>query len=77
MAIKRFLVVEDSFIGMRLIRAEDKKVVEIETDPDKGGMIPGTNLAEVDENDNLIGAPEESKGAKSARKKKEDSSDLA
>ena len=54
MAKKRFLVVEDSFIGMQLIRAEDKKVVEIETDPKKGGMIPAQNLVEVDENDQPV-----------------------
>lgn len=51
MAKKRFLVVEDSFIGMQLIRAEEKKIVEIETDIDKGGMTPGANLLEVDEAD--------------------------
>jgi hypothetical protein len=51
---KRFLVVEDSFIGMKLIKAEDKQIVEIEVDVDKGGMTPGSNLVEVDEDGNPI-----------------------
>lgn len=48
MAKKRFLVVKDSFIGLEYIRAEQNKIVEIETDPKEGGMTPGTNLVEVD-----------------------------
>lgn len=52
MAKKRFLVVKDSFIGMNLIKADmpvSKRIVEIETDPEKGGMRPGSNLVECDE----------------------------
>jgi hypothetical protein len=49
MAKKHFKVVADSFIGMTLIKAEDNKVVEIETDIEKGGMTPGDNLLEVEE----------------------------
>lgn len=52
MAKKRFLVVEDSFIHMKLIRADAPvaaRIVEIETDPEQGGMTPGSNLVECDE----------------------------
>lgn len=63
MAKKRFLVIKDSFIGLEYIRAEQNKVVEIETDPAEGGMIPGSNLVEVDEADNPV-------AAKSARSRK-------
>lgn len=56
MAKKRFLVVEDSFINMRLIRADEKAIVEIETDIDAGGMTPHTNLVEVDENGTPVAA---------------------
>lgn len=49
MAKKRFLVVEDSYIGGALIKADERKIVSIETDIEKGGMTPGTNLVEVDE----------------------------
>lgn len=60
MAKKRFLVVKDSFIGMNLIKADmpvSKRIVEIETDPEKGGMRPGSNLVECDEQGHpLVGA---------------------
>jgi hypothetical protein len=49
MAKQRFLVAEDSFIGMELIRAEQRKIVTIETDPEKGGMRPGKALIPVDD----------------------------
>lgn len=79
MAKKRFLVVEDSFIGMTLIRAEDKKIVEIETDIEKGGMTPGSNLVEVDENDQPItdAITEAPVKAGRSKAKKDEASDLA
>lgn len=67
MAKKRFLVIEDSFIGMKLIRAEAKEIVEIETDPELGGMTPGSNLLEVDESGNAV-ASEQAAPAKRTRK---------
>lgn len=57
MAKKRFLVVEDSFIGMKLIRADapvEQRIVEIETDIEQGGMTPHTNLVECDEKGNPV-----------------------
>lgn len=63
MAKKRFLVVEDSFIGLAFIRAEDKKIVEIETDVEQGGMTPSTNLVEVDENDQPVAVKQSRKKA--------------
>lgn len=57
MAKKRFLVIADSFINMRLIRADmpvKDRVIEIETDPEQGGMRPGSNLVECDENGNPV-----------------------
>lgn len=56
MAKKRFLVIADSFIGMKLIKAESKEIVEIETDPELGGMRPGSNLVEVDDKGNPVAA---------------------
>lgn len=63
MAKKRFLVVKDSFIGLEYIRAEQNKIVEIETDPAEGGMTPGSNLVEVDE----AGTPVAAKSARSRK----------
>lgn len=57
MAKKHFLVIEDSFIGMRLIKADapvEQRVVHIEVDPEEGGMTPASNLVECDEAGNPI-----------------------
>lgn len=69
MAKKRFLVVEDSFIQMRLIRADmpvAQRIVEIETDPEQGGMTPSGNLVECDEEGNPLVAA----AAKSSKTKR-------
>lgn len=71
---KHFLVVADSFIGMNMVRADDKKVVEIETDIAKGGMTPGENLLEVEQEDNADGSTRwvsvAERSARSAKKSK-------
>ncbi len=67
MARKRFLVVEDSFIGMTLIKGDERKIVEIETDVALGGMTPGSNLVEVDENGNPVGVEQVQSGARKRR----------
>lgn len=57
MAKKRFLVTKTSYINGRLIREdmpEAQRIVEIETDPAAGGMKPGSNLVEVDEDNKPI-----------------------
>lgn len=49
-----YKVLETSFIGQALV--EVGKVIEINDDPAKGGMHPGSNLAKCDEEGNLIAA---------------------
>jgi len=47
-----YKVLETSFIGQALVEVD--KVIEINDDPTKGGMSPGSNLAKCDEAGNLI-----------------------
>lgn len=47
-----FKVLETSFIGLKLSQPGD--IVEINTDVANGGMTPGANLAECDEDGNVL-----------------------
>jgi hypothetical protein len=76
MAKKRFLVVKDSFIGLEYIRAEQNKIVEIETDVAKGGMTPGSNLVEVDDDGTPVAA-KAGRASKQPAAKTEQATDLA
>lgn len=59
-----FKVLETSFIGAKL--SQPGEIVDINTDPDAGGMTPGANLAACDEEGNLLAeAPAKKKTAKS------------
>jgi hypothetical protein len=49
-----YKVLEKSFIGLKLYEAGE--VVEINDNPDKGGMTPGDNLAKCDSDGNLAAA---------------------
>lgn len=75
MAIKRFLVTEDSFIGMKLIKGDAKEIVEIETDVSLGGMRPGKALVEVDDKGAPTALPKGGKAKKAETAEKTD--DLA
>lgn len=46
-----YKVLEKSFIGYKLV--EEGEVVNINDDPENGGMTPSGNLAKCDENGNL------------------------
>lgn len=56
-----YKVLEKSFIGYKLV--EEGEIVNINDDPDNGGMTPSSNLAKCDEDGNL-------EAAKPAAKKK-------
>jgi len=62
----KYKVLEQSFIGLKLCEVDE--IVEINDNPAKGGMVPGTNLAACDSEGNL-------KAAKAAKKQVEE--DLA
>ena len=60
-----FKVLETSFIGLKL--AQPGEVVEVNTDVANGGMTPGANLAECDEDGNVLAeAPAKKKKAPAA-----------
>jgi hypothetical protein len=50
----RYIVLATSFINNSL--AEEDAIVEINDDPARGGMRPGSNLAPVDENGDPVAA---------------------
>jgi hypothetical protein len=58
-----YKVLELSFVGVAL--AQEGSVVDINDDPNNGGMTPGANLAACDAEGNLTAA--KSKPAKAAK----------
>ncbi len=60
-----FKVLETSFIGFKLYQPGE--TVEVNTDVANGGMVPGANLAECDEDGNVLAeAPAKKKASKPA-----------
>jgi len=67
----RYKALETSFVNNSLVH--EGTVVEINDDPENGGVVPGANFVKVDEESE----PEAAKPARGRRKNADDGTDLA
>lgn len=70
MAKEYFKVLEPSYIGGKLVQADE--IVIIETDVNAGGMTPGDNLQKVNSDGSAIGAEKSARGKQPAADAKAD-----